>query len=439
MSHDDSALPPLTAEALRTKDLGERRFLSPLAQHDLPRGFVPDGAVLPLDIEVQPGRTRREDLFFEKAGPREHIYFDPAQVRAAIVTAGGLCPGLNNVIRSIVLQLHYGYGVRDVLGIRYGYAGMNPSGGHPPIPMTLETVADIHRMGGTILGSSRAQIVPAIAVDFLQNRGIKILFAIGGDGTLRGAHAIHLEAVKRGYPLAVIGVPKTIDNDIPFVWRSFGFFTAIEKSREIIDAAHGEAKSHLNGIGLVRLMGREAGFVAAGATLASQEVNFTLIPEIPFSIGSFVQAVRERLQQRHHAVIVVAEGAGQDLIPDADLRYAPTSRRGGFKNVGLYLRDMISDHCRAHGVPVDIKYLDPTYYVRSAPANAEDALLCDQLARHAVHAGMAGKTDTLIGLWYNINTHVPIELVASRRKRIAESNEIWRSVLQATGQAPHYR
>jgi len=303
-----------------------------------------------------------------------------------------------------------------------------------PRYLSAEIVSDIHKDGGTILGSSRERVDPEVAVSFLERLGVNMLFAIGGDGTLKGAHLIQREAQRRGYELAVIGVPKTIDNDIPFVWRSFGYFTALEKAREVIDFAHNEAKGHLNGVGLVRLMGRSAGFITAGATLASQEVNFALIPEVPFKLEGptgLLAALRARLSERHHAVVVVAEGAGQELIPD-EPRYQAGGN--GFRNIGLYLMDAIRRDCQNARLPVDIKYFDPAYQIRSAPANSEDSLLCDQLARHAVHAAMAGKTDTLIGLWYNISTHVPIELVIGEHKRIRESNDIWRSVLQTTGQ-----
>ena len=427
----------MSPEELKTKNLGERKVLSPLAKKTAAGGFVPDGASLLVQAERTADSAVDGSRAFEKAGPRERIFFDPAKLKVGVVTAGGLCPGLNNVIRSLVLQLHHGYGVRDILGIRYGYGGMDPANGFAPMPLTLESVSNVHLHGGTMLGTSRARVAPAVAVDFLQDRGIRLLFAIGGDGTLTGAHGIHLEAARRHYELSVIGIPKTIDNDIPFVWRSFGYFTALEKARDVIEAAHGEAVSHPNGVGLVRLMGRNAGFIAAGATLASQEVNFTLIPEVPFTVAGFVGVLKQRLEERRHAVVVVAEGAGQDLIPDGDTRYGPPGNHG-FKNIGLYLLDEIQRGCKAADMPVEVKYLEPAYYIRSAAANSEDALLCDQFARHAVHAGMAGKTDTLIGLWYNVNTHVPIELVTQRKKRIGEANEIWRSVLQTTGQPARF-
>ncbi len=430
----------LTPEALRTRDLGERTVESPLARSGVSPGFVAEGSAIPVDVEIVPGRSRRDDLVFEKAGPRERIYFEPSKVKAAILTCGGLCPGLNNVIRSIVIQLRFAYGVtNDVIGVPYGYLGTNPASGLMPHYLRPETVADIHKQGGTILGSSREKIDPEVAVSYLQRLGVNMMFAIGGDGTLKGAHLIHKEAERRGYKLAVIGIPKTIDNDIPFVWRSFGYFTALEKAREVIDYAHNEAKGHLNGVGLVRLMGRSAGFITAGATLASQEVNFALIPEIPFHLEGpkgFLASLRARLEERHHAVVVVAEGAGQELIPE-DPRYFTTGN-AGFRNIGLYLADAIRRDCQAARTPVEVKYFDPAYQIRSAAANSEDSLFCDQLARQAVDAGMAGKTDTLIGLWYNISTHVPIELVVGHHKRIKESNDIWRSVLQTTGQPSRF-
>lgn len=398
--------------------------------------FVGDGAGIPSVVEVMPRQgARDESIAFEKAGPREKIFFEPSSVRAAVVTCGGLCPGLNNVIRSLTLQLHYGYGVRDIFGIRYGYRGLDPARALPPMLLNRDVVARIHRHGGSLLGTSRGPVPPETAVAHLRSLGINMLFTIGGDGTQRGAHAIAREALKQGYPLAVVGVPKTIDNDIPFVWRSFGYFTAIERAREIIDCAHNEALGHEYGVGLVRLMGREAGFVAAGATLASQEVNFTLLPEVPFVLDGehgFLATLRRRLVERKHAVVVVAEGAGQEHLPPETSVDASGNRKLG--DIGVFLRDRIMADGRAHNLRVDVKYFDPAYYIRSVPANSEDALYCDQLARCAVHAAMAGKTDMLVGLWYNVLTHVPIELAIRSSKRITLENDIWHSVMQATGQ-----
>ncbi|MFN7931923.1 MAG: ATP-dependent 6-phosphofructokinase [Bryobacteraceae bacterium] len=382
-----------------------------------------------------PGVDGGPPVLFEKAGPRERIFFDPAGTRAAMVTCGGLSPGLNNVLRSIFLELHYHYGVPEVLGIRYGYAGLDPANGHEPVIFTKDFVHGIHNKGGTVLGTSRGPVDPGVALDFLASRGINILFCIGGDGTQRGAHRLHEEAQRRGYPLAVVGVPKTIDNDIDFVWRTFGYSTAVEESAHIIDSAHAEAKSVLNGVGLVKLMGREAGFLACGATLASSEVNFTLIPEVPFALqgeNGFLEHLKRRLLLRRHAVVVLAEGAGQDLV--AGSHEIDKSGNLKLKDSGRELRRIIQEYFAAENIPVDVKYFDPSYIVRSRPANKDDALLCDQFARCAVHAAMAGRTDVLIGLWYNMFVHVSIPMATAQKRRVNPASEVWSAVLSSTGQ-----
>lgn len=387
------------------------------------------------DLITLPGSEGGPPVVFEKAGPREKIFFDPSRTRAAMVTCGGLSPGLNNVMRSIFLELHYHYGVPEVLGIRYGYAGLDPANGHEPVAFTKEFVHGIHGKGGTVLGTSRGPVDPAVALDFLESRGINVLFCIGGDGTQRGAHRLHEEAQRRGYPLAVVGVPKTIDNDIDFVWRTFGYSTAVEEAAHIIDSAHSEAKSVLNGVGLVKLMGREAGFLACGATLASQEVNFTLIPEVPFALegeNGFLEHLKRRLLLRRHAVVVLAEGAGQDLV--AGGHELDKSGNLKLKDSGRELRRIIQEYFAKESIPVDVKYFDPSYIVRSRPANKDDALLCDQFARYAVHAAMAGRTDMLIGLWYNMFVHVSIPMATAQKRRVNPASEVWSAVLSSTGQ-----
>ena len=383
-----------------------------------------------------PGADGGPPVTFEKAGPREHIFFDPAHTRAAMVTCGGLSPGLNNVLRSIFMELHYHYGVPEVLGIRYGYAGLDPANGHEPAQFTKDFVHGIQNKGGTVLGTSRGPVDPKVAVDFLQSRAINVLFCIGGDGTQRGAHRLHEEARRRGYPLAVVGVPKTIDNDIDFVWRTFGYSTAVEEAAHIIDSAHSEAKSVLNGVGLVKLMGREAGFLACGATLASQEVNFTLIPEVPFSMdgeNGFLEHLKRRLLLRRHAVVVLAEGAGQDLV--SGTHEIDASGNLKLKDSGREMRRLIQEFFARENIPVDVKYFDPSYIVRSRPANKDDALLCDQYARCAVHAAMAGRTDVLIGLWYNMFVHVSIPMATAQKRRVNPTSDVWSAVLSSTGQS----
>jgi 6-phosphofructokinase 1 len=370
---------------------------------------------------------------FERAGPREQIFFEPAQSKVAIVTCGGLCPGLNNVIRSVYLQLHYHYGVPAVLGIRNGYSGFSPDAPAAPLWLNAEIVNSIHQFGGTLLGTSRGPVSADIIVDFLQQRGINVLFTVGGDGTQRGAHAIVEEIQRRQLRISVVGIPKTIDDDVQYVNRSFGYFTAIEKAKEVIDSAHVEARCVHNGLSIVKVMGRDSGFIAAGATLASQEVNFTLVPEVPFKLEGergLLAALHRRLLERHHAVIVVAEGAGQSLLPPSDERDA--SGNQVHRDIGLFLRHKIRDHFAAHRFPVIIRYLDPSYYIRSVPASTVDSVLCDSFARHAVHAAMAGKTDIIIGLQHGVFIHVPIPMATTERKRL--SSEEWASVVTATGQ-----
>ena len=433
----------LTPENVKVKSLGECRIPSPLdlstVLGDGMVNYVPDKARMPAMVELSCDVSGAAGVFFEKAGPRRNIYFDPVETSAAIVTCGGLCPGLNNVIRSLVLELHYHYGVKNILGIRFGYTGLDPASGREPISLTPEFVEDIHKDGGTVLGSSRGPVALDRAVNFLRERGVNILFCIGGDGTQRGAQCLSEEAERQGYPLAVIGIPKTIDNDIEYVNQTFGYYTAIDKAREVIDCAHNEARSVLGGIALVKLMGRDAGFIAAGATVASQDVNFTLVPELDFELdgpGGLLNLLEKRITERNHAVVVVAEGAGQHLL-DTDETRRDASGNALPGNIGVFLADRIKAYFKDQDVRATVKYIDPSYIIRSVPANCEDSLLCDQMARNAVHAGMAGRTAMLIGYRYDVFIHVPIALATSQKKQMSPESELWRSVLAATGQPAH--
>lgn len=424
--------------------LGEAKVDSPLEDNrweSFKEYFVRPETRVRYQVEFNTGQDRPEDIFFEKAGPRANIYFDPAETRAAIVTCGGLSPGLNNVVRSVFSELHFNYGVPEVFGIRYGYQGLNPAEGRPPILLSPEFVEGIHETGGSVLGSSRGAQDPAVMVNFLKRERINLILCVGGEGTQAGAHQIYLETVRRGLPIAVVGIPKTIDNDIPFVSQTFGFNTAIEKAKEVLDCAHNEARSAPNGIGLVKLMGRFAGFIACGATLASQDVNFTLIPEVPFALegkNGFLSHLHKRILTRGHAVVVVAEGAGQDIFQD---KSAVTDASGNLKlqDIGEFLRRRIPEYFQTRETPVEVKYFDPSYFIRSVPANAEDRMLSDQLARDAVHAGMAGKTDVLIGFTNNVFVLLPISLASSRKKRVYPDGSLWRSVLAATGQTATFQ
>ena len=368
----------------------------------------------------------------EMAGPRERIYFDPSKLKCGIVTCGGLCPGLNDVIRAIVMSLFHHYRVRTVFGFRYGYEGLSYRHGDAPLELTPEVVADIHEKGGTILGSSRGNQDVADMVDTLERMNVGILVAIGGDGTLRGAHAIAEEIGRRGLKIGVIGVPKTIDNDISYVEKSFGFETAVSEAATAIYSAHAEAEGARNGIGLVKLMGRESGFIAAHAALAISDVNFCLVPEVRFSLDAFLEALRLRLEKRGHAVIVVGEGAGQDLLKATGERDASGNVR--LSDIGTFLRDEIKGHFKKIGMEANLKYIDPSYTIRSMPANPHDSVFCLLLGHNAVHAGMTGRTDMLVSNWRREFTHVPIPLAVSEPKQIDPEGRLWSNVLASTGQ-----
>lgn len=435
-------LPELTAADLEVPNLGLPKASSPLAvtragRH--PARFVRDCKRIRADIHVWPEGEEGLDLTFERAGPRERIYFDPGRTRVAVVTCGGLCPGLNDVIRALVMELYYGYGVRDILGIRYGYSGLATDAACPPMPLTPEVVEDIHQEGGTILGTSRGHPAVPDLVDRLEELGIQILYTCGGDGTLRGAGEIHREIARRGLEIAVVGIPKTIDNDIPLVYRSFGFESAVQQATAILSSAHYEARGVLGGVGLVKLMGRHAGFIAAYAACASGDVNYCLVPEIPFALrgeGGFLEHLRDRLRRRRHAVVVVAEGAGQHLIGDTGERDASGNLK--FNDVGLFLQREIAGAFAGWGETVNIKYFDPSYAIRGIRANSGDSIFCSNLARNAVHAGMAGKTGILIGFWHGVFTHVPLGAIQGRTKQIHPRQNLWLSVLANTGQPANW-
>ena len=373
----------------------------------------------------------------ECGGPRERLFFEPSTLACGVVTCGGLCPGLNDVIRAIVLSLHHHYGVKKIYGFRFGYEGLVERHGHEPLPLTPDLVNRIHEMGGSFLGSSRGPQNPAEMVDRLQRLGIGILFAIGGDGTLRGAHAISTEAAARGLKISVIGVPKTIDNDVSYVQKTFGFETAVSEARRATYAANTEAEAVRNGVGLVKLMGRHSGFIAAYTVLVDGQVNFCLVPEVPFTLERFLSELCRRIERRGHAVVVVAEGAGQDLMTQHEERDASGNVK--FGDIGIFLRDAIIRHFRELGTPISLKYIDPSYAIRSVPATPHDSAFCLLLGHNAVHAGMSGRTDMVVSFWNHQYTHVPIALAVSERKKIDPEGTLWSSVLASTGQPREMR
>jgi 6-phosphofructokinase 1 len=430
----------ITAEDVAIKDLGKCLYPSPAAAH-LGEGamhFVGEADKVLVNDRLSQLPTSPELLkqlpAFELAGPRNRVFFEPSRARAGIVTCGGLCPGLNNVIRGLVLELWFGYGVKRITGFRYGYEGMM-SRGKTPEPLTPETVSRIHHQGGTILGSSRGGQDPAKLVDTLEALGLDMLFVIGGDGTIRGAMQIGAEVAKRGLPLGVIGVPKTIDNDIHFIDRSFGFESAYSAAVEVIRAARVEATGARDGIGLVKLMGRHSGFVACNAALASTDVDLVLIPEVPMRLegeNGVLRYIERVLDRQGHAVIVVAEGAAQDLVNSGS--GADKSGNAKLGDVGVFLRDKITSHFHELERDVTLKYMDPSYTIRSVPASPSDSVYCWNMARNAVHAAMAGNTEMLIGRWHGRFVHVPMPLATRSRKQVDPGDDVWTSVIEATGQ-----
>ena len=385
-----------------------------------------------VDGEVRPVQSEALEL----AGPREKIYFNPAHVHAAICTCGGICPGLNNVIRAVVRCFWYRYGVRRISGIQYGYLGLLENSPWPLMPLDPDVVDDIQEKGGTILGSARGggKQVEEI-VDSLERLNINILISIGGDGTLRGAYDIGEEIRRRGLKIAVVGVPKTIDNDLSFIDSSFGFDTAVSTAVPVVRGAHVEAKGAINGIGLVKVMGRESGFIAAETTLAQSDVNFCLIPESPFDLegpNGLLENVKRRLQERGHAVILVAEGAGQEFAPPTG--EVDASGNVKYHDIGIFLKNKMKEFFNEQGITTSIKYIDPSYIIRSSAANSYDSIYCARIGAHAVHAAMAGKTQCIASLVNNQYVYVPIKVAVSRRSHVDTEGSLWRDVLENTRQ-----
>lgn len=426
---------PLVQEDFLVDQLGNSTHPSPLSLNI----FTPENERFLFDIRESHIKEQLSKglplVTLERAGPRQKIFFNPAKTRAAVVTCGGLCPGINNVLRSLTLELLLQYKIVSVIGYRYGYKGIaDPS--LEPLELTMNSTEGISEKGGSLLGSSRGpQSIPDMVKRLVKDQ-INILFIIGGDGTMRGAEVIYKEIKKQALPISIVCIPKTIDNDIPYISRSFGFQTAYSKALESIQCVHTESRGFVNGIGIVKVMGRHSGAIAANATISSHEVNFCLIPEVPFKLegeGGLLKALEKRLKLRGHAVIVIAEGAAQDLIPHGN----ETDESGNLKLVdsGLWLKEQINSHFHKKAIACTVKYIDPSYIIRSISANADDALFCTILGQYAVHAAMAGRTGIVIGQWNHFFAHLPIKMAISEKKFVNTQGSIWSSVLQTTGQS----
>jgi 6-phosphofructokinase 1 len=424
---------------LTIERIGSPTIDSPLIQSN--RHFVDDDEKILVYSHSQDLRDSQDLLkeppTLERAGPRRKIFFDPAGLNCGIVTCGGLCPGLNDVVRTITLSLIWQYGVKNVYGFRYGYAGLTSKTPQPPMLLTPELVNDIHLKGGDILSLSRGPQDADEMADTLEHMGISVLFTIGGDGTLRGARNLAEAIRKRGLKISIIGIPKTIDNDIPGIEQSFGFSTAVEAARDAISCAHEEARGAWNGVGLVKLMGRDSGFIAAYATLANSDVNFCFIPEVPLVLdgqNGFLNELESRLDNRHHAVVVVAEGAGGHLTEENDAPRTDASGNILRGDIGLILKERIAEYFRQKKKPLSMKYIDPSYMIRGLPADSNDSGFCVMLGQNAVHAGMSGRTNMVVGYWNQYYVHIPTSLTILRRKKVDPEGRLWQTVLEITGQ-----
>jgi 6-phosphofructokinase 1 len=427
--------------------LGEPRYESPLSAFVQDRRtnehyVAEDDRVLYHDtVSDLVGRVGAAGVWpsFEPGGPRRELFFAPGTTKVGIVTCGGLCPGLNDVIRALVMELAEHYGIGEATGFRNGYLGLT-EGGPEPVRLDPDVVHHINQHGGTMLGTSRGAQDPEEMVDRLLELGIDILFVIGGDGSMRGASRLVEVIARRGLEVAVIGVPKTIDNDIPFIGQSFGFVTAFSRAAESISVAMVEAQAAVGGVGLVKLMGRHSGFIACYAALANHEADFVLIPEVPFALdgsNGLLNCLHQRVKDRGSAVVVLAEGAGQELLQGSGA--TDESGNARFADIGVHLRGEITRYFADQGSPLTLKYVEPSYAIRSVRPDPHDAVYCLRLAQSAVHAGMAGRTDMVVGRRHNRFIHVPISLVISARYQVAPDGDLWMSVLEQTAQPVEMR
>ncbi|XP_041001486.1 ATP-dependent 6-phosphofructokinase 5, chloroplastic-like [Juglans microcarpa x Juglans regia] len=373
------------------------------------------------------------EQWVHRAGPREKIYFRPEEVKAAIVTCGGLCPGLNDVIRQIVITLEI-YGVKKIVGIPFGYRGFSDKE-LSEMPLSRKVVQNIHLSGGSLLGVSRGGPPISEIVDSMEERGINMLFVLGGNGTHAGANAIHNECRKRQMRVAVVGVPKTIDNDILLMDKTFGFDTAVEEAQRAINSAYIEAHSAYHGVGIVKLMGRSSGFIAMHASLASGQIDICLIPELHFNLHGphgVLRHLKYLIETKGSAVICVAEGAGQDFLQKTNAKDASGNTVLG--DIGVHIQQEIKKHFKGIGVPVDVKYIDPTYMIRCGRANASDGILCTVLGQNAVHGAFAGYSGITVGICNTHYVYLPIPEVISYPRLVDPNSRMWHRCLTSTGQ-----
>jgi len=405
--------------------------------------FMDNDCFVTADSDYLNYKNITQSLKFIKAGPRKQIFYDTAQTKVAIITCGGLCPGLNVVIRELVMCLHYNYEVKDIFGIKLGYKGCYTDPENNWVKLTPEVVKNIHKMGGTILGSSRGGFDADKILDSLRDRGINQVYCIGGDGTHRGIDALIQRSIERKIVISFVGIPKTIDNDIPLIDYSFGFRTSVEIANEMIDAAYTEAVSNYNGIGVVKLMGRYAGFIAHAASLCHNDIDFCLVPELPFELqgpfGVFNQIIK-RVKSKGHCVVVVAEGAEEGLINPNEKITQVENRDGSgnliYDDIGIYLDRAIKEYAiKEHAMLVNVFAIDPTYAIRSVPSNSGDTALCMDLAQHAVHGAMHGFTGFSTGNVRNNTCYIPIKtMMEAGARKVSIRGRPWQRMVALNDQ-----
>ncbi|KAK2952091.1 pyrophosphate:fructose 6-phosphate phosphotransferase [Blattamonas nauphoetae] len=419
-------LPKLNPTDFQIPTLGECTFPTPPTRSEI----ISENERILYQSRFSDPSKLNPSLAFEVAGLRDHMFFDPHDINVGIVTCGGLCPGLNDVIRAITYS-SLGYGVKKVYGFKFGYRGLSRQG-RSYILLDTKNVNTIHYIGGSFLGSSRGPVPPEEMIETLKLLKISVLFTIGGDGTQRGAKFLQDKITEMGEKISVIGIPKTIDNDILYVDKTFGFDTAVEKAREAIICAHVEAKSAPHGLSIVKLMGRDSGFISAKATLASGDVNICLIPEEPFTLEALFKAVESRLLRQNHCVIVVAEGAGAELMAKIQppVKDASGNLKGG--DIGVFLKEQIQAHFKKLDMECTTRYIDPSYTIRACQPNASDAAFCEELGNKAVNSALSGKTGCIVGFWNQQFTLVPFSLITRGRKMVQLDEHMWCTVKAMT-------
>jgi len=317
-------------------------------------------------------------------------------MRLAILTSGGDCPGLNAVIRAVVRTAtdHYQY---ECVGIKNGWKGAAVG---DIIPLPPLSVSGILYRGGTILGTSRFNPLKdgettARILENLTLHRIGAVICVGGDGTLRASHEIARMGVN------VVGVPKTIDNDIQATDVTFGFHTAVQIVTDAIDRLHSTAESH-NRIMILETMGRNTGWIALSAGLAGG-ADLILIPERPFSYDKICAMLTERHKRKSFSIVVVAEGAypeGGEAVNIGALDAFGRPRLGG---IGFELAHEIEMR-----TSIEARVTVLGYVQRGGTPVAFDRILATRFGVAAVEAVAAGKFDHFIALRGEELVAVPI-------------------------------